>query len=70
MARPKSPNKYVSLDVRVPPEIRDAVAVAAKAKFETLSAYTRAALLARLERDGICPIPPTRGLTGQAQSAR
>ena len=31
MARPKNPNKYVSLDVRVPPEIRDAVAVAAGA---------------------------------------
>ena len=57
MARPKSPNKYVPLDVRIPPEVRDAVEVAAKAKFQTLSAYTRVALLAWLERDGICPIP-------------
>jgi hypothetical protein len=57
MAKPKSPNKYVPIDVRVPPEIRDAVEATAKAKFETLSAYTRAALIARLERDGICPVP-------------
>jgi hypothetical protein len=47
MARPKNPNKYVPLDVRVPPELRDAIEAAAKAKFE----------LARLEQDGICPIP-------------
>ena len=58
MARPKSPQKYVPLDVRVPPEVRDAVEAAARSKFESLSAYARAALLARLERDGVCPIPP------------
>jgi predicted HicB family RNase H-like nuclease len=57
MARPKNPNKYVPLDVRVPPELRDAIEAAAKAKFESLSAYARTALLARLEQDGICPIP-------------
>ena len=57
MARPKSLNKYVPIDVRVPPEVRDAVEAAAKAKFESLSAYARAALLARLQEDGICPIP-------------
>ena len=57
MARPKTPNKYVKIDVRIPPEVRDAVETAAEAKFESLSAYTRAALLARLERDGICPVP-------------
>jgi hypothetical protein len=55
--RPKSTHKYVPLEVRIPPEVRDAMKTAAKAKFETLSAYTRAALLARLEVDGICPVP-------------
>ena len=56
MARRKSTHKYVPIDVRIPPEVRDAVEAAAKAKFESLSAYTRTALLARLERDGICPV--------------
>jgi uncharacterized protein (DUF1778 family) len=57
MARPKSLNKYVPLDVRIPPEVKDAIETAAKARYETLSAYARNALLARLEQDGICPIP-------------
>jgi hypothetical protein len=58
MARPKSACKHVPVHVVVPPSVRDAVETAARAKYETVSGYTRAALLARLERDGICPIPP------------
>lgn len=60
MARPKSLNKYVPIDVRVPPEVRDAIQAAAEAKYQTLSAYARTALLDRLERDGISPAIPVR----------
>jgi hypothetical protein len=32
MARRKSTHKYVPIDVRIPPEVRDAVEAAAKAR--------------------------------------
>ena len=43
--------------VLVPPAVNEVLEQAAKRRFQSRSEYMRAALLARLAQDGLCPVP-------------
>ena len=45
------------LIIKVPETLDQVVKAAAKRNFKTRSEYIRAAILAQLEKDGLCPAP-------------
>jgi hypothetical protein len=53
--RPKSLRRSVPFEVRMPQEVSDALREVSRRQFTTIAEYTRRALLAQLEHDGICP---------------
>ena len=46
------------MNLKVPEEIVEAMAVASRRRLMTKSEYVRQSILAQLERDGYCPIAP------------
>jgi hypothetical protein len=46
------------MQFKLPQELVDAVAEVSRKRMMSRSAYCRQALLEKLERDGICPMPP------------
>ena len=57
MRKPKATHFTDKLTLKVPAEISETLKQAAAQRLMTQSQYVRSALVAALERDGICPVP-------------